>query len=843
MKRGLSSRYFPLLGLIGILMAVLIIRLFILTVAQEDEWSEAAENLSTKTIYENAPRGQILDRNGEVLAGNIYTMAVRVSKGNMTDEKLNNTILSLTHLLEENGEAIEDSLPFKMKSDGTVFFEKGTDRSAFLKKFGFSEDLNAQQAFSKLKNYFKIETGLSSKEARKVMVVRNELAELGYKKYMPVTVAKDLSDRTVAVLEENAENYPGAEVFSQVSRYYPNGNTASHILGYLGKISDNEKETYVEKRGYQSWEMIGKDGIEKAYEEVLRGKSGEEKVQVNAAGNLVKRISKTEAQKGNDVTLTIDLDLQKTAENALRQALEKMRAGGTFISEYGNYTMQQASNAQVGAVVALDVDTGDVLAMASCPDYDPNLFADGISTEDWESLQSKNERDPLAPAPLYNVAAKSAVQPGSTFKMVTATAALQCGLNPQRRLYDNGYVQIGNKTFGCVVWNQSQKKHGYLNLQEALEVSCNYYFFDAATGQDFYTGNSLGYDQEIDIDTIMDYARSYGLGQATGIEIPETVAETPSKKTKIQGLKNSLKNTLLAEAETYFTDETTEDRELLEERVETICGWIGTEMERSEVERRLEQIAEIKEEEVSALADLCKYTYIDQATWNTGDALNIAIGQGMNAYTPLQMARYTASLGNKGVTNPLSLVEKIEGRGTIEKDTPVTVPVKEESCFEEIIAGMVRVANGSGGSLSSLFRDFPVTVAAKTGTAQRSGKINPPDEEAYIREHLSAIAPDLNWSQIQAEKERLMEKYPDVYTSPHTAVRRAVINLSGGTVTAAEIDRFKDSYDNFAWVVAMAPAEDPQIAVAVMIAQGKASANAGPVAREVMGKYFQQKKK
>ena len=120
-------------------------------------------------------------------------------------------------------------------------------------------------------------------------------------------------------------------------------------------------------------------------------------------------------------------------------------------------------------MVALDVKSGEVLAMASCPDFDPNLFASGISSEDWESLQSENPRDPLSSAPMYNVATMSAVQPGSIFKMVTATAAMECGLDPGRKLYDDGYVQVGNKSFGCVVWNRSHRKHGYLNLQEALE--------------------------------------------------------------------------------------------------------------------------------------------------------------------------------------------------------------------------------------------------------------------------------------------------------------------------------------------------------------------------------------
>ncbi|MCI8648157.1 MAG: hypothetical protein HFE76_15495 [Firmicutes bacterium] len=844
MKRWVHSRPALLAGMIGLLMGILLVRLFVLSVIEKGKWTSAAEELSTKTIYTAAPRGQILDRNGKVLAGNAYTISVRMSKGNMTDEKLNQSILQLAHTLEENGDALYGDFPLEIRQNGKIYWKDSVNKAAkneFFNRYGFSDKLNAQEVFSKLRNYFKIETGISSEDAARVMIVRNEMAALGYKKYMPVTVAKDISQRSIALLEEGSANYPGTEVFSEVSREYPEGSLACHILGYMGKISDSEKETYVERLGYQNWDLIGKDGIEKAYERVLRGTAGQQKVQVNAAGNLVKTISQTEPEKGRDVTLTIDLELQKTAESALKQALSAMQSGIPFVSQYGSYPMKQAPNAQVGAVVALDVKTGQVLAMASCPDFDPGLFSNGISSEDWEELQSKNPRDPLAPAPLYNVAAKSAVQPGSTFKMVTAVAAMQCGLDPKRVLYDNGYVQLGNNTFGCVAWNLSGKKHGYLNLQQALEVSCNYYFFDAATGRDLYTGNSLGYKKEITIDTIMDYAAQFGLGQATGIEIPETVTGAPSRGSKILGLKNSLKNTLLAEAETYFDKALIKNRRKLDETIDTITGWIGQELKREDTLQNLETVSGIKEDMRSALADLCQYTYINQATWNTSDALNIAIGQGLNSYTPLQMAGYTATLGNKGIRNPISLVEKIEGHGKIDKGSPSKVKVEDDSCFDEIIEGMTGVANGSAGSLTNLFSSFPVTVAAKTGTAQRAGKINPPDEELYIRNNLGAIAPSLSWDEIQREKDRLMKEYPDIYTSRHAAVRRAVMNLSGGSITAAKIDRYKKDYDNFAWVVAMAPAEEPEIAVAVMIAQGSAASNAGPVAREVMGSYFQQK--
>lgn len=839
MKRLFHSRYFQIVAIVFVLMSILLIRLFVLTVLQNDQWSEAAENLSTKTIYTSAPRGEILDRNGKVLAGNQYTVSVRMSRGNRTDELTNHTILQLIYTLEKNGDQAFDNFPIKIAANNTLYYEKNTDRQTFLSKFGITEKLSAKEAFVEIRRYFKVDSSLSTHEARKILVVRNEMASLGYKKYIPVVVAKDISNASVAQLEEDNAAYPGVEVFSQVSRHYPNNNTASHILGYLGKISDSERQKYVEELGYQPSDLIGKEGIEKVYESVLKGTDGTQKVQVNAAGNLVKELEKTEAQKGRDVVLTVDSDLQKTAEEALEKSLSAIRSGGGFTSKYGNHGMKAAPNAEVGAAVALDVKTGEVLAMASCPDFDPNLFTGGITTKDWQALQSSNPRNPLAPAPLYNVAAKSAVQPGSTFKMVTATAALECGLDPSKRLYDNGYIKFGNSTFGCVVWNLFGDRHGYLNLQEALEVSCNYYFYDAATGRDFYTGNGLGYKKEISVDTIMDYARQYGLGQPTGIEIPETVAPTPSAQLKIDQLKASLKNTLLAKAETYFTSDVTNYKEKLNETVETISNFVGTKLTREETAAELEKGLGVKSDRVEELADLCQYSYINQATWNTGDALNIAIGQGANSYTPLQMANYAATLGNRGIKNPVSIVKKAGGSSKDKKE-PEKVKVSSDSYFDEIIGGMVKVANGSGGSLTRLFQGFPVTVAGKTGTAERAGKINPPDEVAYIKEHLGGIAPYLAWSDIEAEMNRLMDKYPDIYTNENTAVRRAVIHLSKGKVTTEKIDRYKPDYDNFAWVITLAPADDPQIAVAVMIAQGGTAANAGPAAREILGKYFEK---
>ena len=239
------------------------------------------------------------------------------------------------------------------------------------------------------------------------------------------------------------------------------------------------------------------------------------------------------------------------------------------------------------------------------------------------------------------------------------------------------------------------------------------------------------------------------------------------------------------------------------------------------------------------MADLCKFTYFNQATWTTGDELNIAIGQGENAYTPLQVTNYIATIGNNGIHNQVSLIKAIEGLGAIEKPEGNKIDIKDDEYLEDIIEGMKRVATGSKGSLKGVFGSFPVQVAGKTGTAERAGKINPPDEVEYIKQYLPKINSSLKWADVEKELYRLMEDYPDVYTTQNSAVRQAVINLSNGKVTTAKLDVYKASYDNFAWVMTLAPADDPKIAVGVLLFQGGTAGYAAPVAREVIAKYLQ----
>lgn len=900
--RWFRNRENQILFVILLLMGALVVRLFTLTVVQADQWREAAEAISIKSIYTAAPRGEIRDRYGRLLAGNRPSFTIHFSVGNLPDEEINNQALAVMQLLEANDDAVIDNLPIvpdgtggyvytyqKLIEDWLVSQDMPADYSAeqafnelrerngidpgldrfeaqtalqslysvyppisvrgmkylqqleqesFLGRYYLDVELSAGEAFRSLRDVFRIDPSLSDADARRIMTVRNEISAQGYMSYLPAAIAKEVSDQTIVTLEERGMELTAVEVVAEPIRYYPNGTTAAHLLGYLGPISESQKAAYVEK-GYSPTDLVGKDGIERSQEDILRGVDGIRNVVVNAFGEYVRTISDSSAEKGKDIFLTIDLELQKTAEQALEQALAQIRVAGTFRSVYGDYKFGRAyPNANVGAVVAIDVETGDVLAMASYPAYDPNLFATGISQADWDALQSVNPRDPLSPLPLFNVASRTAVQPGSTFKMVTATAALESGLDPTRRLRDGGAVKVGNRTYGCILWNMYGGNHGYVDLYEAMEVSCNYYFFDLAAGRDFYRGTSLGLDEPMSIEKITSYAEQFGLGKATGIEIPETVVAVPSEERKMSAMKNYLKNVLIGRAEMYFEDAVIADKTLLMEQIGTIVGWTEENPSRSTILARLGELG-IRDDMVETVGDLCKFTYFNQAAWTLGDELNISIGQGENAYTPLQIANYMATIGNEGIHNTVSLLHYIQGEGRAEKPEGVAIDLQEPALLEDIIEGMRRVAHGSAGSARAIFSRFPVQVAAKTGTAERAGKINPPDEVEYLKTYLRRINPSLAWDDVETEMERLLKDYPDVYRTRNTAARQAVLNLSRGKVTVAGIDAYKAEYDNFSWFVAMAPVEDPKIAVAVLLFQGGSGGYAGPVAREVIGKYLE----
>ncbi len=898
-KRLLNSRFYQILAVMIVLVLILCVRLFVLTVIQKDEWTTAAENQNTKEITTLAPRGKILDRYGREIATNKQMFTLTFNVSGLSTEEINKTAYSLIQILEENDDEYVDNFPIKISGDNyrytfddekrewledrgypddftaeqafnalrsqyeidpqldryeaadilqgtygvyppinvrSMTYTYDTEKEQFLEKYGLDTDLSAYEAFVQLRKTFKIDPELSDSEARKIFRIREEIQTLGYNRYLSATVAEDISEDTLIYVEERSSELRGVEIASDTVRYYPNGSTLAHVVGYMGSISDYQYEEYVTEKGYNADDLIGKDGIEASMESYLKGTDGVTRVRVDSSGNYIDTISETEPVAGQNVYLTVDLDLQKVAEDALKQGIESTASGTSFKSKYGNVGMSRFSNCASGAVVAIEVETGDVLAMASYPDFDPNIFAEGISTEDWESVQSTNPRDYLAPTPLYNSATKASVQPGSTFKPVTAVAALQCGLDPNMSIRDRGHIDIGGRSFGCSAWNSYRGTHGSLTLRTGIQNSCNYYFYCIATNTDWGTGASLGFSEDISIEKIMEVAQEFGLGQETGIELDEVTTPLASAERKMEATKNSLWSYLYSNAIRYWPESVVEDEEALRKDLDTITDWIEENPGRGEIIERIKAQTQVSEDSVETVADICKYSYFNQAQWTVGDEFNISIGQGDNAYTPLQMARYAATLGNYGVRNQVSIVKGIEGEGETVKEEPYTIDVEKED-MDEVLAGMRLVA--SRGTLAATFGRFPIEVAGKTGTAERSGYINPVDEVGYVKEHLSSIAPGVSWNEVEELISDLMLEDPESYPTENDAVDDAVIKASGNKITQSDIDQFKDTYDEFAWVVTLAPADDPKIAVVVMLVQGGISSNAAPVAREIIGEYLQ----
>lgn len=885
-----SNRYYMIVGLILVLMFILALRLFILTVVQHDKWDKSASSQSTKMIYTSAPRGNIYDRNGQVLASNKQIFSVTFSSSSSDSKKINRNILKLMRLLEKDGDTYIDEFPIKIKKNGSMYWtydkqlkdwlksedlnenlsaEKAlqalrtrygiptsetryeaieelqntynvtvpitpstmtytydSEKTNFLNKWGCfsskqaSKGVSARKAFDTLCKNFKISSSLSDKDARKILIVRNEMKST--ESYIAATVAKEVSKKTIVKVGE--DTIPGASIQSQYKRYYPNKNTACHVLGYMGSISESNSSYYVDKLGYSSTDLIGSSGIESAYETYLHGKSGVKKILVNSSGQYVKTISKSKPKKGKDVYLTIDLNLQEAAESALKSAIS---AAG--------------SQCQSGATVAMDTKTGEVLAMASYPSYNPNIFASGITSKAWKSVQAKNTRDSLAPAPLYNNATMASVAPGSTFKPITALTALECGLNPNQYITDPMYIELGGHKWGTAQYNDGGGSYGAENLELGLQHSSNTYFISIGTGYNWGAKKSLGYKKKITIPRIIGMSKKFGLGQKTGIELSESVTPSPTKARKLATYKTSLWSYLYNNAHTYFPKDVYTNYSKLKKNINTICSWMEDNPSYTKLISRLSRQTDMKQGKIAAAASVIKYTYFAQATWTIADQFNISIGQGDNAYTPVQMCTYISALANKGVYNRASLVSGVENKGTVDKSTDRRTIKLKKSTIPAVVKGMKRVAKY--GTLQTVFGSYKYSVAGKTGTAENQGTPQPASEIKYLKQHLasynSQAGTSVTWKQVDKNIKKLLREQPEVYSSEEDAADMALRMASKYKITTKMIDADKGSYDYYSWTETFAPADNPRIAVVTLLIQGGTSIHAAPVNKAVLTKYFQ----
>lgn len=487
-----KNRFRVLIVLIVLIGAALFARLFYLQVVKGESYYEQSQKRISSVFAKKAPRGEIVDKYGRPLVTNRLGYSLKLQKSDVSGQEMNKMLLEVIGILEECGYTYEDSLPITVEKPYKFRFsdENGNGLTDDEKKKWFSgkKKISADMTPEEIVNYYKnsvynIGSDYTDDEARKIVGIRYDISMSGFSAVSPFSVAEDIDINVITKIKERVSDFEGLYISKEYFRNYNEGTLASHILGGIGKISGEE---YAEKKdeGYGMNDLVGKRGVEKLFEPYLKGKDG---VQSNDSN-----IEDIPEEAGDYVVLTIDSELQKTVENSLQERIHEIAARGA------NLRGNKGADANAGAAVVLDVKSGAALAIASYPTYDPERF-----NKDYSELLENEAK------PMWNRAISGGYAPGSTFKPLVAIAALESGkvtINEKIRC-DGIYKYYKDYQPKCWIWSDSGKTHGDLNVSQAIEFSCNCYFYEA--------GRRTG------IDEINKYAKLFGLGDVTGIGFPE----------------------------------------------------------------------------------------------------------------------------------------------------------------------------------------------------------------------------------------------------------------------------------------------------------------------------------
>ena len=733
---------------------------------------------------------------------------------NINDKNIMITNLIMT--IETNGGEIVDELPISQEQPYYFLLEDEDEILSWKSSVSMSEeelDYDAEESMRYLIELFGIPENISPSMQRKVAAVRYSLYLQRYKKYQPVTVAREINDEVIAAVEENLDKFPGVSVETESMRVYEDGEIFSNIIGYIRQISDTELQEYSEY-GYTSGDIVGKTGIEKVMELELNGQDGKMLVEVDNMGRKISTLETEAPVSGDDVFLTIDKELQISAYNYLKDALadaiitrltselEKdvpvtLKQLFTSMIDSNNISVTEVMKAEDGYQKVLkdiilahdpDIDVTDSEDKTEAKQVLTNavdngtisyttliyvMIEQGVITADdnykariasgeltpFNVIIEKLESGDLEPAetglepctgsvvvsdvnsgevlalvtypsydnnelvntfnneyynklledpttPLVNRPLMQKKAPGSTLKMITAIAGLETGvIIPDTQIRDKGvFKDAGTPYANCLIYSLNGSTHGYVDVSHALEVSCNYFFYEVG----YQLGNDTENPRSLKGITILDeYYDAFGLNSPTGVEIGESAPSMASPSYK-----------------------------------EEVIKWQNPEATSS------------------------------QTAWTSGDTIRAAIGQSVNSFSAASMNKYVATLANGGTRYKMHLLDKVKSSdGTVTEEVEETVENVLEIApenLEAVYEGMLLVTQGSKGTLRTVFKDFPIDVAAKSGTAE---------ENKNLSSHV--------------------------------------------------------------WFVGFAPYDDPQIAVTVMIPFGDVTGSpAAVVARNVIGEYM-----
>ena len=494
-----SFRVGVLILLIAVMAGIFGVRLYDVQVTQASQVDHTPSGSHTYRTRVTAARGEILDRNGKVLIDNRASYNLTLIYAIVfSAENPNENLRKLTNLCNELGLEMTDHFPVTMEKPYTYTTDEYSSTwnsyfKTFLDERGWDSDISAPQLIRRLKDTYHLPADWTEEETRRVISIRYELDLRRWTSLPTYVLLNDVDSVSLAAITEL--NIPGVNVETSTVRQY-NTTYAAHILGRIGLMNAEEYEIYKEK-DYAMDAYVGKEGLEKAFEDDLHGTDGLRVTTISADGTVLEEYYKTVPQAGKNIELTIDIDLQKVSEDALKAHILSLR--------------EDDGDAEGGAVVVQEVKTGQILACASYPTFDPATYS-----------QKYNELLETDFAPLYNRALQAAYPPGSTYKMVTTIASIDSGTIGRwveiedkgiyRRFEDVGY------TPRCMLYTTAGATHGYVNAMEALAVSCNYYFYEVG----YQTG----------ITKIDEVAKALGLGEATGVELDESVGRRANAETK-----------------------------------------------------------------------------------------------------------------------------------------------------------------------------------------------------------------------------------------------------------------------------------------------------------------------
>lgn len=591
--------------LISIMLAIFIafgVRAIQFQVVTADEFSLKNANLTAISTKITATRGEIFDRYGRPIATNRDGYSIVFNSAYMKKADYNSTIKALTDLLKLYECEWEDRLPMTTSLPYEFTDESGAKR--LKKTLKLNDYATAQNCYDEMVSRYKLES-YSEADRRTLMGVRYTMERADFSVSNPFTFSEDIPSELMLEVAESFSYVRGVEINVVSYRQYTDSELAPHTIGTIGKITAEEWEILKEK-GYSYNDYVGKSGVEKAFEDYLRGTDGVLTYYFDKSGNVVDTVITKQPVQGNTVFLTIDSKLQKITQDALAENIELLNSRGQKITG--------------GSVVITNVKTGQVLVSANYPSYDLENLSDYLG----DNVQNN---------PLFDRALKGTYPPGSAFKPLVAIAGLQEGIvEPYDTVFcKKVYDYYEDYRPSCMHY------HKTVNVFKAISESCNYYFFD------------LG--RQVGITRLNNYSKKLGLGVSTGIELSESSGVIAGP---------------------------------------TYSASIGT-------------------------------------PWYDGMTLAASIGQSDNAFTPLQLANYTATIANGGTRYKMTLLSEVRtavGNKKVYSSVPQVMDTLEvdASVISTVKQGMQSVTQE--GTASAYFKDYPVNVGGKTGTAQTTGADN-----------------------------------------------------------------------------------------------------------------------